>query len=393
VTRAASRLLLVLVLALAACAPRAPLPPRLTLAPADFDDLAGWRADHVAAALPAFLKSCAVMLAHADAAPVGPDGIAGTVADWRGPCAGAARLDTGDDDAARRFFEAAFRPWRVGNNGDPDGLFTGYFEPELRGAREKFGPYTVPLLRRPPDLVAVDLGLFRPSWRGERTAGRVVGGRLVPYPDRAAIEHGALDRFHLAFLWVTDPVDAFFLAVQGSGRVRLPDGSMVQVGYDGQNGRPYVAIGRLLVERGALAKDDVTLAAIRRWIAAHPAQGAALMDADPAFVFFRERKGEGPLGAEGAVLTAGRSLAVDPTFLPLGAPMWLDVAQNGRALRRLVVAQDTGGAIAGPVRGDLFWGFGPAAEAAAGSMRAAGGYDLLLPRRVVPAQKLVAALR
>lgn len=392
-TRAAIWLLVALGLALAACAPRPPAPPHLTLAPARFDDLAGWRTDRVAAALPALLKSCVLLLRRADAVPVGPDGLAGTTADWRAPCADAARLGSGGDDAVRRFFEAAFTPWRVGNNGDPRGLFTGYYEPELHGARTEGGPYTVPLLRRPPDLVAVDLGLFRPAWRGERTAGRVVAGRLRPYDSRAAIERGALDRFHLGLLWVTSPVDAFFLAVQGSGRVILPDGTAVQVGYAGQNGWPYVPIGRLLVERGALAKDAVTLGAIRRWIAAHPAQGAALMDENPSYVFFREIKGAGPIGAEGAVLTAGRSLAVDPTFLPLGVPMWLDLAQDGRALRRLVVAQDSGGAIGGPVRGDLFWGFGPAAEAAAGRMRAEGGYYMLLPKRVVPMQNIVAASR
>ncbi len=392
-TRAAGRLLVALAFALAACAPRPPAPPHVTLAPARFADLAGWRTDAVAAALPALRKSCAVLVARANGAPVGPDGIAGTTADWRAPCAGVARMSAAGDDAVRRFLETSFTPWRVGNNGDPQGLFTGYYQPELRGARTEGGPYTTPLLRRPPDLVTVDLGLFRPAWRGERTAGRVVAGRLRPYDRRAAIEHGALDRFHLALLWVTSPVDAFFLGIQGSGRVVLPDGSAVQVGYDGQNGWPYVAIGRLLVERGALAKDAVTLAAIRRWIAAHPAQGAALMDQNPSYVFFRALKGDGPVGAEGVVLTAGRSLAVDPTFLPLGAPMWLDLAQDGKELRRLVVAQDRGGAIRGPVRGDLYWGAGPAAEAAAGNMRALGGYYLLLPKPVVPMPKVAAQLR
>jgi membrane-bound lytic murein transglycosylase A len=389
-----TRLFLALVmLALAAsCTPRPAPPPHLTLTPVNFSDLAGWDSDGIAAALPAFQKSCAAIRKLAPEAPLGPDGVAGTAGDWQAPCAAAAALGDASDTAARAFFESQFTPYAAGNNGARDGLFTGYFEPELRGAREPGGAYTTPLLRRPPDLVMVELGRFRPAWRGERIAGRVVDGRLVPYANRAEIERGALDRFGLGFLWVDDPVDAFFLEIQGSGRVRLPDGSLVRVGYDGQNGQPYVAIGRLLVTRGELAADAVSLASIRAWLAAHPAESRELMDENPSYVFFRELAGEGPIGAEGVVLTPGRSLAVDPSFLPYGVPLWLDIAQGNEALRRLVVAQDTGGAIRGPVRGDLFWGFGPETEARAGPMRARGGYYVLLPKAVTPRVALAAYL-
>jgi membrane-bound lytic murein transglycosylase A len=382
----AAALLVFALLALVACIRRPPPAPHLTLAAATYADLRGWSDDAVAAVLPALVKSCAALAKLADDVPLGPNGIAGTAADWRAPCDAAAALNAPSDAAARRFFETAFTPFLAGNNDKHDGLFTGYFEPELRGARQPGGAFTVPLLRRPPDLVMVELGQFRPVWRGERIAGRVVDGRLRPYVDRVAIEHGALDRMHLDFLWVDDPVDAFFLGVQGSGRVRLPDGSQVRIGYDGQNGWPYVAIGRLLAERGAMAKEDVSLASIRAWIAAHPAEGKALMDENPSYVFFRELRGDGPIGAEGVVLTPGRSLAVDAAFLPLGVPLWLDIAQEERALRRLVVAQDTGGAIRGPVRGDLFWGFGAEAETEAGKMRARGVYYLLLPKRLAARQ-------
>lgn len=388
----AAALLFLTLLALGACTKPPPPAPHLTLAAARFGDLRGWGDDAVAAALPALVKSCAALQKLADDAPVGPNGIAGTAADWRAPCDAAAAQKDPSDAAARRVIEAEFTPFLAGNNDEHDGLFTGYFEPELRGARHEGGAFTVPLLRRPPDLVLVELGQFRPAWRGERIAGRVVDGRLRPYAGRVAIEHGALDRLQLGFLWVDDPVDAFFLGVQGSGRVRLPDGTLVRVGYDGQNGWPYVAIGRLLAERGVMAKEDVSLASIRAWIAAHPAEGRALMDENPSYVFFREVRGDGPIGAEGVVLTAGRSLAIDAAFLPLGVPIWLDVAQDGRALRRLVVAQDTGGAIRGPVRGDVFWGFGPEAEAQAGTMRARGAYFLLLPKRLA-ARQSVARLR
>ena len=383
VIRPALLFLLFLLLILAACAPRPAPPPHLTLTPTRFSALAGWRQDHIAAAVPAFVKSCAVLRALAPGARLG---IAGTAGDWRAPCAAAAGLAAATDDQARAFFEGSFVPYLAADNDKTEGLFTGYFEPELAGARMRGAGFATPLLRRPPDLVSADLGPFRPSWRGERTAGRVVDGQLRPYPTRAEIERGALARDHLALLWVASPIDAFFLQIQGSGRVRLPDGSLVAVGYAGDNGRPYVAIGRLLIERGALTRDQVSLATIRAWLKAHPDEAGALMDANPSYVFFREITGPAPLGSEGVALTPGRSLAVDRAFVPLGVPVWLDIAQGDRRWRRLMVAQDTGGAIRGPVRGDVFWGTGPTAEAQAGGMRAHGEYVILLPRTVAAAR-------
>jgi membrane-bound lytic murein transglycosylase A len=371
---------LVLLSLLSACARP---PDRLTLAPASFDTLPGWQQDDQGAALAAFDRSCALILTAKRPLDTAL-GVAGTTADWQGPCTAAAAVDHSDPAAPRQFFEAWFTPYKAGNNGRSQGLFTGYYEPELRGARQPGGTYTTPLLRRPPDLVTVDLGQFRPDWRGERIAGHAVNGRLVPVESRTEIEHGALDRQHLAFLWVDDPVDAFFLQIQGSGRVQLPDGTMVQVGYDGQNGKPYVPIGRLLLERGVLTRDNVSMQAIRAWIKANPEAGAALMQENPSYVFFREITGDGPLGAQGVALTAQRSLAVDRDFVPLGVPVWLDAGDGTDKLQRLMIAQDTGGAIRGPVRGDVFWGFGAEAEARAGTMKAAGEYYLLLPKTVTP---------
>lgn len=373
-------LLACLALLLVGCAPTKQLPPQLTLQPARFADLLGWGDDHTAAALAAFVKSCAQLDRQPDNAAVGPAALGMTAAAWRAPCA-AARNTAPNDAAARAFFAASFTPYLAGNNGASDGLFTGYYEPLLRGARQESARYRTPLLKRPPDLVMVDLGRFRPAWHGERIAGRVVSGNLVPYPSRAEIERGALNAKQLALFWVDDPVDAFFLQVQGSGRVELPNGTRIQLGYDGQNGQPYVAIGKVLVDRGEMTADKVSLQSIRAWIKAHPDQAAALMDQNPSYVFFREQT-DGPIGSEGVVLTPERSLAVDRSFMPLGAPVFLDVDNGGAALRRLMVAQDTGGAIAGPVRGDVFWGFGPDAEAGAGNMRAHGRYFLLLPKRV-----------
>jgi len=372
---------------LAACVAVAPPPARLSLTPARFAALDGWQADHLAAALPVFLKSCAAFDKLADAASIGPPELRSTAADWRKPCAAAAELlvsGAGADVQARQFFETYFIPYAVRNNAVSEGLFTGYYEPELRGARQRGGAYRTPILARPADLVMVDLGRFRPAWRGERIAGRVVDGNLTPYETRAEIERDALARHLAALLWVDDPVDAYFLQVQGSGRVRLADGTVIRLGYDGQNGQPYVALGRLLVERGEMSLDAVTQASIRDWIKSHPQDGTALMKENSSYVFFKEQQGDGPIGAQGVVLTPGRSLAVDRAFIPLGAPLWLDVADKASRLQRLMVAQDTGGAIRGPVRGDVFWGFGKEAEERAGSMRAQGVYYLLLPKTVSP---------
>jgi peptidoglycan lytic transglycosylase A len=365
---------------LSGCVAPPPPKPKLTLEPVPFSHLPGWRRDQVANAIPALLRSCARRLAQPANAAVGPRGLAGMVKDWQAPCAAAARVPANDNAAARQFLQRWFVPYLAGNNGNPSGLFTGYYEPLLDGAPYRGGPFETPILRRPPDLVMVQLGLFRPEWRGDRIAGRVVHGRLVPYPTRAQIERGAIDAGKLALFWVRDPVGAFFLQIQGSGKIRLPDGRLVSVGYDGQNGRPYVAIGRLLVERGAMARREVSLAAIAGWIKTHPARGRALMDENPSYVFFRVVKGKTPIGAEGVVLTPRRSLAVDRRFLPLGIPVWLDLANGDKMIQRLVVAQDTGGAIRGPVRGDLYWGAGPAAARSAGGMIARGRYFLLLPK-------------
>lgn len=375
---------------LSGCGPRTPSreeekpPARLTLEPADFGRLRGWAEDDHAAALSAFLRSCRKLRAFPPDRSLGP---AGTAGDWVAPCTFAASVPTGDPAAARLFFEAWFTPWAAGDGDGREGLFTGYYEAELNGSLTPSGSYGIPLLRRPSDLVMVDLGEFRDAFKGERIAGRVIDGRLRPYEDRAGIEGGALDGRGLELLWVDDPVDAFFLQIQGSGRVLLDDGRELRVGYDGQNGHPYYAIGRELVARGALERDEVSMQSIRAWLEAHPAEAAEVMDRNPSYVFFRILDGEGPVGAQGVPLTPGRSLAVDRGFIPYGVPLWLeaeDPLDPGTRFSRLMVAQDTGGAIRGPVRGDVFWGHGEEAELRAGLMKSRGSYYLLLPRGVTP---------
>ncbi len=351
---------------LASCAAPPSGPPKLDLTPVTFASLPGWSEDRVSSALPAFLKSCA--------APSPP-------ADTASACAAASALGDASDETARIFFETYFTPYAASDRGKDEALLTGYYEPLLKGARRRGGIYQTPVLKRPPDLVSADLGSFRPSWRGERIAGRVEQGKLVPYWSRAEIEAGALDRFGLALVWVDDPVAAFFLQIQGSGRVDLAGGGTMRLGYDGENGQPYVSIGRLLVEDGALTLGQVSAQTIKAWLASHPDQAKALLDRNPSYVFFRKLEGEGPIGTQGVALTPGRSLAVDREFIAFGVPVFLDVAQEGQSpVRRLTVAQDTGAAIRGPLRGDLFWGFGPEAEDRAGAMRPLGRVYLLLPR-------------
>ncbi len=373
-----------LALLAAGCAgPGGPPPPaapdRMVLSPAQWDELPGWRDDTAAAVLPALLKSCAVLQRLPPDHSVGADGVGGTVADWGAPCGAARRLSAGDDAAARAFFEQWFTPWAASNNGRAEGLFTGYYEPEVKGSRRRHGPFTVPLLGRPADLVTVDLGRLRPDLGAEQLAGRLDGNRLDPYPTRAEIEAGALGGLAQPLVWLDDPVDAAILQIQGSGRVRLDDGSVLRVGVAATNGRKFVGLGKLLAERGLLPAGS-SMPDIRAWLEAHPSEAPRLMAANPRYVFYRPVVGDGPIGAQGVALTAGRSLAVDPHFVPLGVPLWLDTtAPSGESIRRLVMAQDSGAAIKGPVRGDLFWGSGAAAFEQAGRMKAKGRVWLLLP--------------
>lgn len=367
--------------------PREEVEDRLEMEPASFADLPGWTADRVSEALPAFLHSCRRMDSLPPDAPLGGDGFAGTVAGWRAACAAASGVPRGNPAAARAFFETRFQPFAIRNNDDPTGLFTGYYEPLLHGSRKRGGRYTIPLYIRPPELITVDLGEFREDLKGRRIAGRVEDGALVPFPDRTEIEEGTLAGRDLELVWVDNAIDAFFLQIQGSGRVRLAEGGEMRVGYAAENGHPYFAIGKDLIERKALQPEEVSMQSIRRWLEENPELADDVMARNASYIFFEELKGEGPLGAEGVALTPGRSLAVDRKFWPLGVPVWLDAeapaAKEGepdRKLQRLLIAQDTGGAIRGPVRGDVFWGHGEEAAAVAGRMKHPGRMWVLLPK-------------
>jgi membrane-bound lytic murein transglycosylase A len=295
------------------------------------------------------------------------------------------------DDEARRFLEEQFVPWRLANpDGGLDGLITGYYEPVLRGSRTRSPPYVYPLYGPPDDLLTIDLTATNPDLRGMRLRGRVDGKRVVPYYSRAEIARGAAPVAGKELLWVDDPIEAFFLQVQGSGRVRLASGEMLRVGYADQNGHPFQSIGRFLVDRGELKLGEASMQSIKTWAAANPQRVEDLLDQNPSFVFFRELPladpSSGPIGAFGVPLLAGRSIAVDTRYVPLGAPVFLATTFPASAtpLNRLVLAQDAGGAIRNPVRADFFWGSGPEAGAQAGRMRQQGRMWVLLPRGMKP---------
>ncbi len=346
-----------------------------------FSGLPGWSADQPAIALAQFRGVCkrfSRRSANAPASKTWPE--LGLNSEWAAACT-AAKAAPGADPKA--FVEAWFQPYQVGAPGST-GLFTGYYEPEVAGSRARGGAYQSPLYRKPKDIVAVDLGAFNSDLKGKKILGRMQNGRLVPYYDRAEISNGALRNWGLELVWLADAVDGFFLEIQGSGVVKLPDGQRMRIGYAGKNGRPYRAIGRDLIKSGAIKRKDMSMQAIRSWLASNPRDSQSVMNLNRSVVFFREVKGRGPIGAAGVPLAAGRSLAIDPKYAPLGGLVYIDVPHpepRNPPIQRLVVAEDTGGAIKGPIRGDLFWGTGDAAGEKAGRMAAQGRYYLLAPIR------------
>ncbi|WP_417803554.1 murein transglycosylase A [Thalassospira lucentensis] len=369
----------------------------LTLRQVTYADLDGWQSDDMRGSLRAFQRSCRAMVRRTDDRTVGPDARMGTIGQWRGACETALALDAGTlrKDDARAFFQTEFTPYLSGNGDKTEGLFTGYYEPELRGNLTREGEFQTPIYLKPNDMVSVDLGDFSDDLKGKKLVGRLSGSRLKPYYDRAEIENGALAGRDLEMVWVDDAVDAFFLQIQGSGRVVLPDGSVLRVGYAATNGRAYYAIGRELIERGALTRETVSLQTIRKWLHDNPDEADAVMNTNASYVFFNPLKTDpndpdaGPLGSQGVPLEPGRSLAVDRRFHAMGVPVWLetnDPMNADRKFHRLMVAQDTGGAIRGPVRGDIFFGPGDDAALFAGHMNRPGQKYVLLPKSIDPAQ-------
>lgn len=345
-------------------------------------DLPGWNDDDVSAALPAFLNSCRGLSSKAQW-PL-----------WRPACDEARGLEGSDTATLRAFFESRFTPYLLTNpDGTTSGLITGYYEPLLHGSRMRSKIYTQPILGVPSDLLTIDLGDVLPDLRNMRLRGRLQGNKVIPYFSRADIVRREKDYANRVLFWVDDAVELFFLQIQGSGRIKLPNGEIVRVGYADQNGHPYQSIGRVLIERGELKPEQASMQGIQAWARANPTKLNELLNTNPSYVFFRElanntegSENQGPPGALGVPLTAERSIAADARYVPLGAPVFLATTLPNKStpLRRLMFAQDTGGAIRGVVRADFFWGFGSEAGSRAGQMKQTGQMWVLLPPGVAP---------
>lgn len=346
-------------------------PPAEALQKSSWSALTAWSADDHAAAWPALRQSCSTLKNREE---------------WREVCSRADELGAAPSrHQARQFFEQNFEPWQAINpDGSPSGLVTGYFEPLIHGSRKPSAQHRWPVHAPPADMISVDLGEQQPELQHMRLRGRVVDTRLVPYWSRAEIMAMGDALPAQVLFWAADPLDLFFLHVQGSGQIQLDDGSRARIGYADQNGHPYTSIGRWLVERGELALHQASMQGIRQWASENSSRLQELLGANPSYVFFRElpATGQGPIGALGVPLTTGRSIAVDPRFIPLGAPVFLDTTRplSAEPLQRLMLAQDTGGAIKGVVRADFYWGAGQQAGEQAGRMRQQGRMWVLLPK-------------
>ena len=336
----------------------------------NWSQLTGWQDDRHAESWSALLRSCSKL-----------DGRTA----WVALCHAADRISDPTDEEAREFYEHWFSAHGIyAQGGGRTGLITGYYVPLLSGSLEQTGQYRFPIYRRPEDLLTIELSGLYPELKGRRIRGRLSDNKVIPYYSRASLESNPQLLRGYEMLWVDDPVALFFLHVQGSGRIALPDGSVLGVGYADQNGHPYRSIGKELIDMGELEKDEVNLFSIRNWLRDNPSRAAGLLDRNPSYVFFSERPtpDEGVFGALDVPLVAQRSIAVDPDVIPLGAPVWLETSlpTNSRPYQRLMMAQDTGGAIKGQIRADVFWGKGERAERMAGMMKQRGRLYVLLPR-------------
>lgn len=370
---------LFILLILASCArppvPPPPVPPEFPppvepLQAVTWQDVPGWQTEDLRPALKAFIVSSPSLKRD----PL-----------WQAVCIEALQVDAMDEEAVRRFFETRFVPHSVNNSDGTDrGVITGYYVPDLQGSRTPDENYRYPVLAVPDDLLVVDLGALYPDLKGRRLRGRIEGRRVVPYWSRTEIDTGQAPTAGKELFWVKDPVDLFFLHIQGSGRISTEEGERVMVNYADQNGHPYRSIGRLLLESGALTRDQMSAQNIKAWGRRHPDKVLQLLGENPSYVFFRSTEQDltSPPGALGYPLTPERSLAVDPSAIPLGAPVFIATTwpDSSSPLQQLMVAQDTGGAIKGAVRADFFWGLGNEAGAKAGRMKQDGRLWVLLPR-------------
>ena len=368
--------------------------PGVQYEPVEWTGLDGWTNDDHAAAFSTFLASCRVLTISKQRQTTDPTAI---VAALRDVCTRAFAAIPLDDDGAKKFFEDNFRPLRINRIGDASGFLTGYYEPIIEGSRVPTGQFTAPLYQRPPNLVVAGrrkLGDSFPS-KGVKVGLRFGRRKILPYYDRGQIEDGALDGWHLEICYLHSPVDVLFAQIQGSARIRLEDGTILRVNYDSHNGWPYTPVGRVLIERGMLTKDGVSMQSIRDWMEANPDLAKDVRRQNKSYVFFRITDlatEDEAIGAEGVPLVPGRSIAVDHALHVYGMPFFIDAnlpivsEKTGTQFRRLMFAQDTGSAIVGPARADIYFGAGDEAARMAGRIKNSGDFMMLIPRSLDPVE-------
>ena len=365
-------------------APKTTKQEKLRLQPISFAEMQGWNrfsGSSVTGAVQSFKKSCAKFLRQPADKSAGNISIAMQAGDWHQVCKKLNAINPTNTGALKSFFQQNFTPLRALPNNEKGGVFTGYYEAELFGSRKKTAKYKHPIYGMPKDLVSIDLGQFDDSLKGRTIVAQVKGNKATQYQTR-----GSLDKYGNknapVLYYVDDYIDLFVLHVQGSGRVVLDDKSVVRVGYAGNNGHTFGSIAGYLMRNGHIKSSQASWQGIRKWVDANPDKSAETFAANPRYIFFRNTGSDGPFGAQGVALTPRHSMAVDPKYIPLGMPLWLETTQPGMSkapLNTLVIAQDTGNAIKGTVRGDFFWGYGAKALAKAGIMKSRGTYVLLLP--------------
>jgi membrane-bound lytic murein transglycosylase A len=354
-----------------------------------FSKLPGWDNIEARESLHAFQISCRAFLKQKPDTMVGSKHIALHAEDWYPTCRAALAVPLTSEIAAKNFFEHWLAPIAFYQGKPMEGLFTGYYMPQLKGSLTKTAKFNVPIYGVPNDLITIDLGIFDPQLKYHRKIiGRVVGNKLVPYYTRGQIDKGAIKKKAPVIAWVGSMVDRQFLEIEGSAVIELQDGKKIYIGYAGENGAKYTPLAQILIQKGVMTRDNASMQRIRKYFKTHPAEIVPILNQNKSFVFFNNLRQDAALGTQGVPLTPGYSLAVDRTWVPLGAPIWLNTTRptahsKQTAFQRLLIAQDTGGAIRGAVRGDVYWGAGEEATFVAGHMKNKGLYWLLLPKHII----------
>lgn len=351
-----------------------------------FNQLPGWQSTKMRLSLQAFQTSCKVLLKMPPNSPVGTPRIPMTAKNWHPVCLAAKAVDSKSNEQIKLFFETWFTPVTFYKFAIVKGLFTGYYVPLLHGSLTPTKQYSIPIYSVPDDLIHINLALFDDKLMHKKLLGRIYNNQLVPYYTRQEINQGAILQKTKVIAWVDSTIDRLFLEIQGSGIIQLTDGSRLFVGYGNQNGARYTPIAKILIKKGVMTFKNQSMQGIRAYLESHPNEIDMIINQNKSFVFFKILKNNTPVGTKDIALTPGYSLAIDPKWIPIGAPIWLNTTrptQQGsqqKPLQRLLIAQDTGGAIRGPVRGDVFWGAGQNATEIAGRMKNVGQYWILLPK-------------